>query len=213
MADQAQQSPLWIITSDTQHVPTLAALSFDYKTVNARLHGHNLVLARDAGLFVEFEGMRCPLRKLHFHAPSEHRIDGKIADLELHLVHEIPEYDPERRSSAFVVVGVMLDVSAPNDAQVDGEAPAMHHWLAACFADAKCEGTGETYRVDPSSFLPKDLAYFRYEGSLTTAPFAELVSWVFLRDRGSVGAARRPEPELSRIGQALNRRFVLRSFA
>lgn len=30
-------------------------------------------------------------KNVHFHAPSEHQINGKIADLEMHVVHKIED--------------------------------------------------------------------------------------------------------------------------
>lgn len=69
----------------------------------------------------------------------------------------------------------------------------------------------------PLTCLPADKGSYRYEGSLTTEPFNEFISWVVLRDKVAVKAsdikpitahalheARPPQP--------LNRRFVLRSF-
>ena len=40
----------------------------------------------------------------------------------------------------------------------------------------------------PLTCLPGDLSHYRYEGSLTTEPFNEFVSWVVLRDKVAVKA-------------------------
>ena len=41
---------------------------------------------------------------MHFHAPSEHTIDGEYFDAELHFVHN-------KSSSEFIVIGVLFDVT------------------------------------------------------------------------------------------------------
>ena len=41
---------------------------------------------------------------MHFHAPSEHTIDGEYFDAELHFVHNWS-------SSEFIVIGVLFDVT------------------------------------------------------------------------------------------------------
>ena len=47
-------------------------------------------------------------RKVHFHNPSEHTLDSVTADLEAHLIHQVPGY-PIDYPSALIVVGVLYD--------------------------------------------------------------------------------------------------------
>ena len=48
------------------------------------------------------------LVQYHFHAPSEHTLDGRAADLEAHLVHRAAD-------GAMAVIGVLFQVgAAPN---------------------------------------------------------------------------------------------------
>jgi carbonic anhydrase len=67
-------------------------------------------------------------------------------------------------------------------------------------------------------FLPADTSrYYRYEGSLTTPPYEENVSWVIYKEPLLL-----PKPELNeliklfrhpaRLPQGLNRRFLLANF-
>ena len=42
--------------------------------------------------------------QMHFHAPSEHTVDGKHYDLELHIVHQI------YGSTDLAVLGIFFDV-------------------------------------------------------------------------------------------------------
>lgn len=40
--------------------------------------------------------------QFHFHAPSEHSIDGKLLDLEMHIVHQMElKFDPNRNPEKF----------------------------------------------------------------------------------------------------------------
>jgi len=43
------------------------------------------------------------MAQLHFHAPSEHTIDGKYFDLEMHIVHRYSD-------TQFLVLGIFFDM-------------------------------------------------------------------------------------------------------
>lgn len=207
---RTQQSPIKIITDKAYSSPTLAKLDFRYQKVRGRLEGHDFLLDRVGPSCVcVFEGMKCPLRKLHFHAPAEHRIDGPAEDLELHLVHEITEY-PDQYPSAYLVVGVLFRTAC--HAAMHPEPLPLAPWLKQHVEEA--HGDGGDISLDPSVYLPNDKAYFRYEGSLTTGDFDELVAWVVLRDVQEISAASplKLDPEDARLVQPIARRFVLKSF-
>ncbi|MDC0715767.1 carbonic anhydrase family protein [Nannocystis bainbridge] len=204
-----QQSPIKLLTTKSYYAPELRPLEFKYTEVPGTLAGEEFVLDHGGpACHVVFDGMKCPLRKLHFHAPSEHRIDGVISELELHLVHEILEY-PDAYPSAYLIVGVMLSL-APAKA---GPAQPLGPWLRGHF-DARAGGRQE-HRVDPTIYLPQDRAYFRYEGSRTTGEHEEVVTWTLLRDPMQVKgpAPLLLDPETDRLVQPLMRRYVLRNFA
>lgn len=210
-----QQSPIKLHTMKSYYAPELRPLEFQYTKVSGTLVGEEFVLDRTgAGCHVVFDGMECPLRKLHFHAPGEHRIDGMVSELELHLVHEILEY-PDAYPSAYLVVGVMLESKTDKS----GPAQALAPWLRGHF-DVRAVARGgrgdrQEYDVDPSVYLPEDRAYFRYEGSLTTGDTEEVVTWTVLRDFRTIEgpAPLQLDPEANRLLQPLMRRYVLRSFA
>ena len=49
---------------------------------------------------------------MHFHGPSEHKLDGKQYDLEMHIVHELvdgPESETYKENLA--VIGVMFELA------------------------------------------------------------------------------------------------------
>ncbi|WAS97303.1 carbonic anhydrase family protein [Nannocystis punicea] len=214
---RTQQSPIKLNTVKSYYAPELMPLEFQYTKVGGTLVGEEFVLDRAGpGCHVVFDGMKCPLRKLHFHAPSEHRIDGVVAELELHLVHEILDY-PDTYPSAYLVLGIML--APKTDTQKAGPVHALAPWLRGHFdlgAVARASRNArQEYEVDPSIYLPEDRAYFRYEGSLTTGDADEVVTWAVLRDPTAVQGPGplQLDPETSRLVQPLMRRYVLRNFA
>lgn len=157
-----QQSPIDI----PAHVAPAEfdALRFDYAPAPATLadNGHTIQVDLTEGANVlELDGEDYSLLQFHFHAHSEHSVDGVHLPLELHLVHRGP-------GGALAAVGVLLDLGEPN-------AP-----LAPVF-DAMATATREPallpVDLDPAQLLPPSRQGWAYAGSLTTPPCTEGVSW------------------------------------
>jgi carbonic anhydrase len=108
---------------------------------------------------VVVDGARFDLRSFHWHSPSEHLLDGHAFPLELHLVHASSE-------GGLLVLGVLFD-AGPADASL---APAFD--VIGGVGDSPQSVTMRLCDLAPSS--PRT---YRYDGSLTTAPFTEGVSW------------------------------------
>lgn len=104
------------------------------------------------------------LMQFHFHSPSEEHIGGRTYDMEIHLVHRDTE-------GHLAVLGVLV---AAGNAH-----PALAHVLPNMPSGPSPEHTVDD-QIDPAALLPGDLSYFYYEGSLTTPPCAEHVSWYVL---------------------------------
>jgi len=107
------------------------------------------------------------LAQFHFHAPSEHTVDGRSYPLEMHLVHLGAAGEPA------VVVGVFITAGEENVA------------LARAFRSLPAK-EGETIvphgeRIHAGALLPADKAFFTYAGSLTTPPCTEGITWYVLR--------------------------------
>ncbi|WP_058834411.1 carbonic anhydrase family protein [Luteimonas abyssi] len=106
-------------------------------------------------------GRHFELMQFHFHAASEHTIDGESFPLEGHFVFKAQD-------GRLAVVGVMY---------VEGEANALAGEVLDALGDAS---EGEIEREDIAIMLPRDKSYHHYLGSLTTPPLTENVEWYVL---------------------------------
>jgi carbonic anhydrase len=134
-----------------------------------------IVSAPDSGAYVTVGGTRYDLQSFHWHTPSEHLIDGAPLPLELHLVHRSPD-------GALLVLGV-LSVAGDADEAI---LPAFVHTPSLDPA-ALAPGTRDCRPavMALADLVPESPATYRYDGSLTTAPFTEGVSWIVCRDIGT----------------------------
>jgi carbonic anhydrase len=144
-----------------------ADLAFDYKpsALNVVNNGHTVQVNYDPGSTLRLDGAAYELAQYHFHTRSEHAFGGKLADMELHLVHRGP-------SGGLAVVGVLLNRGAENPAY----APTMANLPVR-------EGPAQTVpgvRTNAADLLPAQRTYYRYDGSLTTPPCSEGVKWLVM---------------------------------
>lgn len=206
-----QQSPI-DLREPTYFVESLSGLlQFHYgDPVRGELKGdHEVYLSK--GAYVVFDGHRCPLVKLHFHRPSEHQVNGKPSFMEVHLVHTIP---PEAKlPSTTLVVGVFIDRTHEQGTAPDARCSRLSTLVTKVYRGDQIDGD-----IHLEDVLPSDTdALWHYEGSLTTDPWDEVVSWVVLRDHATLDEsltrelAKKTEKPAREV-QALSRRFVLRSF-
>lgn len=161
----AFQSPIDIRTADTvaadEDEPDTIEPHYGTVKGTAVDTGHALQVNVGGG-DVKIRGRHFMLRQFHFHAHSEHTIDGKSYPAELHLVHTA-------KDGRVAVIGVML---------VPGEANS------ALDAVLKVARKGEAHEVPalmPDKLLPRSDVYYHYLGSLTTPPLTENVEWYVLK--------------------------------
>ena len=146
----------------------LVAIEFHYgETANKIFNnGHTIQVDIDPGSHIVYNGIAYDLLQFHFHAPSEHTIDGEAAALEIHFVHK------DRNSNNLAVVGILL---SEGDSQNEAYAPIFDRLPADVGAP---EATGEPLALD--TLLPEAQGYYTYQGSLTTPPCSEVVRWLLL---------------------------------
>ncbi|KAF9079339.1 hypothetical protein BGX23_004349, partial [Mortierella sp. AD031] len=113
-----RQSPVDINKESLSRFVTCAkkALTFDYKPLKdavAHFNGHTVEIdwtpnAKTHNNSISIGKKQYNLVQFHFHTPSEHRINGRHADAELHLVHRSPV------DNSLAVIGVLLQAQARN---------------------------------------------------------------------------------------------------
>ena len=224
-----RQSPIDIITKDVVKSPELTDLkltnfdrSFDGEWTNT---GHTVKFTPSsssstaAAIFDNHRGSYA-LQQFHFHwGPlqngSEHCLDGQSFKGELHFVTKEATRSPTDGDS-FAVLGVWL-VDDP-DLDIDGSV-----WMELLSSlPKKNSETNSANGVKLSDFLPGDMSYYYYEGSLTTPPCDEVVQWFMLRNPIRVpsvflsslrklvdGVNGEPLRINSRVLQPLNKRVVM----
>lgn len=170
-------------------------------------HGVKIEFASDMRKYISIGGKKYHLRQFHFHHPSEHWGAGEQKTMELHIVHQNID------DSSLAVIGVFIEPGSGK-----AQLPSLMAQIGTILGPDPVEGTELNVSTDPRDFLPKTWEqHYRYEGSLTTDPHTENVSWVVLKDPLLVPIAKLSEllklfKSDARFPQALNRRYILKTF-
>lgn len=150
----------------------LAPAEFDYTTFGTDVINttHSIQVNYRPGSTLRVEGRAFTLLQFHFHAPSEHHLDGRDFPLEAHLVHQ-------DEHGNLAVVGVLFEEGAPND---------LVNLLSASMPGGPGQRGTLGNNITARGLLPADRHHFRYSGSLTTPPCTEGVLWILMKERMTV---------------------------
>ncbi|MFE2754845.1 carbonic anhydrase family protein [Actinosynnema sp. NPDC059335] len=181
-----QQSPINL--HDAVVVPGLAdelTVRWRADQFTAAEEGHGWRFRPRGEHVVTLSGRDFRLDNLHFHRPSEHWVRGRARGAELHAVH-LGADDALRAC----VLAVFVDLGEPGP------------------SEAKPPSGIDLPKLFPGG------GFHRYEGSLTTGGFDEIVSWVVMHDPVQVEdpalrAFVRSHADRPRPVQPVNRRFLL----
>ena len=194
------QSPIDI--RETKKAP-LPPLRFDYKPSALKIinNGHSIQVNYAPGSFIVVGDKHYELRQFHFHHPSEERIDGSEYPMVIHLVHGDAD-------GHLAVVAVLL-----TSGSADSTIQKLWDNLP------KNEGKEETIpgvEINASDLLPQSRGYYTFEGSLTTPPCSEGVTWFVLKtpreiSPNQVKTFAKLYPHNTRPTQLLNERVVSES--
>lgn len=168
----------------------LPPLQLDYATTGTRVvnNGHTVQVASAEGNTLTLDGDPFTLKQMHFHAPSEHTIDGRRFPLEAHLVHS-------DKDGNLAVVTVLFE---------EGEENAALRSLADSLPDTAGERADVAGTVNFTQILPAQHNYYRLNGSLTTPPCSEGVRWVIMQTPQGI-SSEQVEAFSTAIGEANHR--------
>jgi carbonic anhydrase len=157
-----QQSPIDLTRAAPVAIED-AKLAYKASAATVVDNGHTVQVNLDDAGTATIDGREYELVQFHFHAPSEHTVDGEHSPVEAHFVHKDAD-------GKLAVIGVMIVQGAGSD-----PLQAIIDAIPGKGAEAKLPGT-----VDVSKLLPPYLTAYRYAGSLTTPPCSEGVTWSVL---------------------------------
>lgn len=188
-AQATHQSPIDIHTHHAVSSPALPSLQIHYPSAldlsvryeskdkgeptgcGTRTAEETVLAEIPAGAaWVTLGGVRYDLANTHFHTRSEHRLDGRQFPLEQHFVHLGPNGEK-------LVVGLFITVG--------GFGGTLQDKLLATVPE-ECAEDVHIPHANLAAALPHNLSTFRYDGSLTTAPYSEPVSWLVLKHHRAI---------------------------
>jgi carbonic anhydrase len=160
-----QQSPINIVDIDVIDDTTLTPIDIHYSS-QVKIHeitnnGHTIQYNFEHGDYIILNNNKYELKQIHFHEGSEHTINGIRYPLEMHLVHlnDVNE---------IAVLAVMAKEGKRSDSFT-----FLEKYLPV--------GNGETKLIhadfDLNLNLPSNRDYYTYNGSLTTPPCTQNVTW------------------------------------
>ncbi len=183
VAQPTEQSPVDISRSSTVRDPNPPHIDFNYGIVNVKLtntYGNTdetspgRLIAHEWGTLkvlptpgpgaeVRLNGIPYDLVQFHFHTPSEHTVNGRRTDMEIHFVHLIRNSQGGAAACAssnrpLLVIGVFID-SGNSDRE-----------LQRLFPPDLPKRTGsavDVFGVDLRALIPAGGPTWSYEGGLT----------------------------------------------
>lgn len=196
----SRQSPINIVTANVREAQDveLYISGTDITTGSIHYHDHELKVTY-AGATAKYtsddEESEWALAQFHYHAPAEHRIDGKTHDLEMHSVF-VSKTDPGQ----LLVVGVIYELEQGYEDDEFISSLALENLVSN-------PATGHIENVPMENFYNKfsNTKMYNYKGSLTTPPCTESVEWFVVKEIQKINP--------SQLGKFTSRWAGLSSFA
>lgn len=143
-------------------------IRFNYQNNGTEVinNGHTIQVNFQSGSSIVYRGTTYHLKQFHFHNPSENKIEGKSFPLEAHLVHADD-------NGNLAVIGVMFEIGKSNST------------IANVWSKMPEQVDGKevlTTPVNAKGLLPLHRDYYRFNGSLTTPPCTEGVTWIVMKN-------------------------------
>lgn len=163
------QSPINILSSKTVKDKSLKKIDFRYDSGDVEDildNGHSLQFDFKDGSYINYDHKKYTLLQFHAHEESEHTIDGIRYPLELHFVHKASD-------GSLLVIGVMVK---------EGDENSYFEKLKVFKILAKNGKEDTDITFNPEKMYPKNKGYYTYQGSLTTPPCSDNVTWIMFKN-------------------------------
>lgn len=156
------QSPIDISTKNLEEQKGdtgKISVNYDTEVTKVENNGHSIQVS-DGGT-AEIDGRMFNLSQFHFHAESEHTVDGQHFPIEVHFVNV-------GQDGRLAVIGVFFKEGNENKG----------------FQEVLDDVSSETNEPITSinQMIPENKSYYHYLGSLTTPPLTENVEWYVLSE-------------------------------
>lgn len=148
----------------------LGRLELDYRDTPLAITNNSRTIRVDyqPGSSLTLDGRRYELLQFHFHQPSEHLRSGQAFDMEAHFVHK------NQDTGDLLVLAVLMQQGAVNQA-------INTIWQKLPLKSDR-QSTISNLVINALQLLPENInRYYRYQGSLTTPPCLETVTWLILK--------------------------------
>jgi len=177
-----KQSPINIQTKTANKVNAAQPLENNFglsseQTDYVHNNGHSLEVPGDFGS-VMLDDLRYDSNQFHFHTPSEHQINGRGTEMEMHIVTK------NAKTGTNAVVAIFLQVgTGRNDHN-----SCLEKVFKSPAPKAGCDKPVGT--IDLSCFEPQlKGSWWSYDGSLTTPPCTEGVKWMVMKETATISKA------------------------
>ena len=166
-------------------------LNFGKEITKAEDNGHSIQVT-DSGQST-INGRQFNLTQFHFHAESEHTVDGKHYPLEAHFVNQ-------SQDGRIAVIGVFFKAGRENLGFEEVLADVTNKKIDAI--------------TDIDKIIPENKSFYHYLGSLTTPPLTENVEWYLMKaplevSQAQLAAFKKLYAHNNREIQPLNDRKIL----
>ncbi|GAV81133.1 Carb_anhydrase domain-containing protein, partial [Cephalotus follicularis] len=166
----SMQSPIDISDPRVTILVKSEELKRIYKPCNSTVknRGHDIALqwSNYGAGSIGINGTEYFLGQGHWHSPSEHTINGRRYEMELHMVHSSPDPNVQNKVA---VIGLLYQIGPPDAflSKLIKEIISMNDTL-----DERNMGM-----INPNEIQMGGKKYYRYMGSLTVPPCTEGVIW------------------------------------
>jgi carbonic anhydrase len=163
------QSPINIFTEAAKSSNKNQNINLNYKPTTLTLvnNGHTIqATPNQLNNELNIGGTQYILQHFHFHAKSEHQLDGEHYPVELHLVHKSAE-------GKLAVLGVMVNEGNELNS------------LSTIWDELPQTSSNEIsteHKISIDKLVPENKSRYEYSGSLTTPPCTEGVYWIIFQE-------------------------------